>query len=322
MKKNKLNWLYVIIAILFIILCIVTAVMFSQLKPVKSGAFNNRADTNKVIIINNKVSDKEIVDAAVGNVTKDESDRLIDLYNKFKNINDDTMMYIRIRGTNIDLPVVTQREICSEHNKLDNCFYLYRNIYKNTAVNETAVAFVDCSNCITEDVNDFDKNTTVYGHTWRRQEGWGEAPRIGDPTDYQFAQLVSYTDLDWLHKHKVLELNTGGEDTYWIPQFVVYTDCVSSENPDGFNYAKRYHTAEDIDMLYNRSVIVNNTPVNRETDKLLTLSTCNYKYTNDNTTRFIVVFKLIQANNYEEALEAANKQATYIQKQNDTSWVK
>ena len=49
------------------------------------------------------------------------------------------------------------------------------------------------------------------------------------------------------NEHKVVELTTGEEITYWIPQFVVYTDCSKTDYPQGFNYGNQ---------KYNRFLVI------------------------------------------------------------------
>ncbi len=278
--------------------------------------------TNITIITNNTEQiDDEIVKQSVG-LAEDNEEDVIDLYNKFNKVNEDTVAYLRIRNSNINFPVVQQHTVCETHNIVDNCYYLYRDIYKRTAVNDTAIQFMDANNYVSPTIAGFDQNTVIYGHTWTNSEKNGQAPRIGDAQDKQLGQLVSYTDMEWLNNHLVLEFTTGVERTYWVPQYIVYTDASRTYYPDGFNYFKRTLNQEDIEKLYDRSVVVNTDEVDLDTDKFMILSTCNHKYRNPEMTginRFIVVFKYIDADSYSEALEIAVNM-TYEQHDNVVDW--
>lgn len=275
---------------------------------------------NHVVVYNKEDNgiDDDILARSTG-VNEDIERDVIEQYNEFKAINDDTQAYLRIRNSNMNFPIVQQSTVCGTHNLVDNCYYLYRDIYKRSAVNTNSVSFFDSNNVIGKQLKEFDQNTVIYGHTWTNSERNGKAPRIGDEQDKQFGQLVSYTDMEWLKEHSVLELTTGEERTYWVPQNIVYTDCIKLDNPDGFNYFKRTLSQDDLDKLEARSVIKNTEEIKIDTDKLLTLSTCNYKYSSGKNTRFIVVFKNIQASDYNTALEMASE-IEYIQQDNLVDW--
>lgn len=306
MFNNKNNIINVIALIMLVIAVIVVCIAIrTSSKFIKVDDINNSIDIEysaEVVEVND-----DILAESVGTEAPvDTEESLIDLYNKFYSINNDVVAYMRIRESNINLPVAQQHTVCSKHNTIDNCYYLYRDIYKRSAINNTAIQFMEANNKVGKTISEFDQTTIVYGHTWSNNERRGKEVRIGDPNDTQFDQLVSYTDMDWLDKHRVLEFTTGDEITYWVPQYVMYTDAVKRTNPNGFNYSKRTLSPDDIQIMIDRSVIVNQTEVNLDTDKLLILSTCNSKYENDGTNRLVVVFKYIEADNYADAVEAAS----------------
>lgn len=321
MKIDKIlrfvSIIMVLIAVVFIFLS------FSNKKD-NSAVLDVDETTNKgsITIIKDNLSDstelkEEIIKESVGK-TEDHEGNLISLYDRFKSINEDVVAYLRIRNSNLIFPIVQSKVFCSTHRMIDNCYYLYRNIYKESAVNETAIQFMEANNNVGKKIEDFDQNTIIFGHTWSNNEKNGKTRRIGDENDMQFDQLVSYTDMGWLNEHKVVELTTGEEITYWIPQFVVYTDCSKTDYPQGFNYGKRTLNSDDIKLLKDRSVIINSNDVTEE-DKLLLFSTCNYKYGSEKYNRFLVVFKNIEASDYFDALDIAN-QNVYLNHENIVNW--
>lgn len=320
--NQKIQKMFQIVAILLVIVALSMVGFLVYSKLIENNETSNVYATTITIIDNQSsgdiVIDEEILSQSVG-IMEDKEEDIIELYNKFKAINEDTVAYLRIRNSNMNFPVVQSNTVCSTHHVVDNCYYLYRDIYKRSAVNENAIQFVEANNVIGNTIKDFDQNTVIYGHTWSNSEKNGKAARIGDPVDKQFGQLVSYTDMEWLKSHSVVELTTGVEKTYWIPQFVVYTDCIKTTYPNGFNFIKRTLNNSDIQKLYDRSVIVNPDTVDVDTDKFLLLSTCNYKYGSSKINRFIVVFKYIEADNYYDALEIS-KTITYEVHENVVDW--
>lgn len=320
--KIKNNNFLPIIAMLSLIIATTMSISTAEIIEPDSDKENN---TTITIIGESSYKDKqqlvdnEILEESTGS-NLDFDSELVEKYSQFKTINSDVVGYIRIRNSNLNFPFLQQSQICSEHNIIDNCYYEFRDIYGRSAINSTAISFVDGRNNITENIEDFDQNTIIYGHTWGNNEKNGKTTRIGDPNDKQFDQLVSYTDWDWFNSHLVLEMNTGNENSYWIPQFVVYTDATMDGYPKGFDYFKMTLNEDDINKLYDRSVIVNPDKVNLDTDKLLTLSTCNYKYSNSKVNRFVVVFKYIEDSTYNDALETA-KSIAYESHNNIVDWV-
>lgn len=321
-QARIMNIAAVVIAIIALLSLVITLVMCFN----SSGDLGSNQSVNTTIQVIEKDSsldiDDTILSESVGSIDPvDTEESLIDLYNKFHEINTDVVAYLRIRDSNINLPVAQQHTVCYKHNVVDNCYYLYRDIYKRTAVNDTAIQFMEANNIVSQTIDKFDQTTIIYGHTWSNNERNGKEVRIGNPDDKQFDQLVSYTDMDWLNSHRVLEFTTGTEVTYWVPQYVVYTDASKTTNPSGFNYGKRTLNQDDIDTMYNRSVIINPDTVDLENDKLLLLSTCNSKYENDGTNRLVVLFKYIEAEDYFDALDKA-EDITYQNHDIMVDWVR
>lgn len=303
------------------ILLVITAIVLMGELNTPNGiitAYKN----NKIVEDSNGDIYEPMVLRSTGNNIKEEEQEssLLDSYNIYKGLNEDTIAYLRIRETTMDFPIVQQHSKCSTHHVVDNCYYLYRDILKRRAVNPTAVVFADCGNVISKTASKLDGNTVIYGHNWDNNEDKGKKLRLSDPKDVQFAQLLGYTNLEWLQDHPILELNTGGETSYWSPAYVFYTDSLGPTAEDGFNYFKRVFTSEDIDVMKSRSVIYDENGLDTTKDKSLTLSTCSYKYGRRKDLRFVTVFKLLDADTYESALELASDINYTINDNPDTSW--
>lgn len=311
---GKLKYISLLFFLIALVMVIYVFIVYGQ----RDSLLTNVYGTDILLVDSVSEVDTDLLDKSTGFIETEEDD-IIQLYQKYKSINDDTVAYMRIRGSTMNFPIVQQHTICSTHNIVDNCYYLYRDIYKKTAVNTSAIQFMDANNDVFEKISDFDQNTVIYGHTWSNSEKNGRLARIGDESDKQFGQLVSYTDMDWLKSHSILEYTTGTERTYWIVQYVTYTDCMKSGNEDGFNYIKRTLSSDDIQKIYDRSVILNNSSVDVENDKFLLLSTCNYKYGTNKINRFIVLFKYIEADSYMEAYEKSQS-VEFITHENVVDW--
>ena len=166
----------------------------------------------------------------------------IDL-NEYQKLNNDTVAYLVVDGTNVSYPVVQTD---------NNEFYLNHDFNKN--YNKAGSIFSDYRN----NLNNLNKNTIIYGH--RRLD------------DSMFTSLKLLLDENWfkINEHHLIYLNTF--NTKMIFQiFSVYTIPLEQE------YLKTHFiNNEFIDFILkmqNRSFFNFKTTVNSE-DQILTLSTC------------------------------------------------
>lgn len=199
-----------------------------------------------------------------GGVGKSSTEAYDDVYNgKFtslKEINDDTVGWIRIPGTRIDYPVVKND---------NNIYYLKHGFDKNKS--KRGSIFMDYRNS----GSGRDLNTCIYGHNMK------DGSMFGD--------LIKYKDAAFFHDHPFIEYETEKGATVWrIFSVYVYREQddffnLEFENQDEYgeyilDCAKRSVHDADIDIL--------------KDDVMMTLLTCTYEHVN---ARLIIHAKLIDS---------------------------
>ncbi len=169
-------------------------------------------------------------------------------YNELFNINPDCVGWIKIKGTEIDYPVVQGT---------DNEYYLHHDFNKRNAVCGTI--FID-SRC---DITSGSNHLILYGHQMKDGS--------------MFKQLNNYKKDDFYKKHKEITLYIN-ESVYTYEIVSVYVITIS-QNADYYNYINEDTKAAFINYineemaphkLYNTGISVN------ENDSILSLSTCEY----------------------------------------------
>lgn len=213
----------------------------SELKDINNKVIIKEVDENKntKIINNNEEEDKN---NPYWNYIKMN---LINVdFTELKKINNETVGWIQVAGTNINYPVV-QAE--------NNTFYLTHTFDKS--YNVGGWVFMDYRNSN----KDFDKNTIIYAHNRKNST--------------MFGTLKNILKSDWLNNtnNYVIKMSDEYKDSLWqvfsvyhIPTTSDYLDVNFSTNEEYLNFLK---------MLLNRSMHNFNTDIN-ENDKIITLSTC------------------------------------------------
>ncbi len=175
-------------------------------------------------------------------------------------LNEDTVAYIRLRGTNIKYPIVQTS---------NNNYYLTHSFDKTT--NKAGWIFLDYKN----NINDLDDNTVIYGHA-----------RLDNT---MFGSLKNVLSKDWQSDpdNYVIFISTPIENMIF-QIFSIYT--IKSE---GYyittNFENKALKQAWIDTMKKRNISKINTEVDIN-DKILTLSTCqNYQ-----DRRIVVHSKLIK----------------------------
>lgn len=178
--------------------------------------------------------------------------------NKLKAVNNDTIGWIKVNGTNINYPFMQTN---------NNDYYLYHSFNKEW--NYAGWIFLDYRN----DINEFNRNNIIYGHG--RNDGT------------MFGSLKNVLSKNWLNNSDnfIIRLSRESDNTLWqifsvyhIPTTNDYTQVNFSD--DEF--------LDFIDLITKRSFYNFNTIVN-EKDKILTLSTCL-----NNSDKVVVHAKLIK----------------------------
>lgn len=171
-----------------------------------------------------------------------------------KELNDETVGWLNVPGTNIDYPVVKAK---------DNAYYLRHNFKKEKDYN--GWVFMNYLNS----AEMLDKNTIIFAHNrYYSNIMFGTLNKVGKKAWYQNIKdnLITYSDINKEMKWEVFA-------AYTVPVTDDYLETNFSTDEDFNNFIK---------MIRSRSVISSDLEI-KNTDKILTLSTCA-----DINTRFVV----------------------------------
>lgn len=202
--------------------------------------------------------------------------------------NSDVVAWLQIPNTSINDPIVQTT---------DNEFYYRRNIDKAYAFEGCLYMDYEC-NLRSGTKADVPQNTIIYGHNLGNPQGVTD-----DPNGKVFAQLLHFRDIEFAKANPYIYLTTEGEDLIYQVFAVIYTEDIMKP----VQYILPRYTNEDyaklLDDIKARSIF-NYPDVNATiNDKILTLSTCTYKYGTyavNNRQRFVVFGKLVKGKNFVE----------------------
>ena len=202
----------------------------------------------------------DILEKEEGNLS---SENTYNLENIAK-INSDVIGWIKIDGTNIDYPIMQNGN-----------YYLHRNIYKNYSNHGTPYLAEYCNQKTSD-------NLIIFGH------------HMKDNT--MFSELINYKNYSYYKKHKYIYFYTlkDGQtikNTYEIA--IAFKTIAYSDN--GFKYYNytNFYDEEEFNSFVRecRDLEFYNTSIDlKYTDKLITLSTCEYSQKNG---RMVIVAKKI-----------------------------
>ena len=187
--------------------------------------------------------------------------------------NNQTIGWLKIDNTHINEPIMQSS---------DNNYYLRRDYTKN--YNYYGSIFMDyrCK------YNPLGRNTIIYGHTIN-----------SSPTaaPYKFHDLIDFKSLTFCNQNPIINLTTVNGNGYLKSQwkiFAVFTTSADGSSKD-FYYIQTDFSSDNeymnmINTMKSKSYFNFDVPVTTS-DKILTLSTCAYDYTDE---RLVVVAKLVQ----------------------------
>lgn len=178
-------------------------------------------------------------------------------FDKLLQKNPDTKAWIKLKGTNINYPIVQGS---------NNDFYLYRMF--NKEYNRKGSIFVDSR--IENPFQDF--MTIVYGHNMK------------DNT--MFSHIMDYKDQDFYDKHKKMLLYTPSAKYNMYIVGAMYLDASASQYKLYFN---DFEKQSYVDWISANS-LVKTTETATAADKIVMLSTCTNV---DEDGRFVVFGKLV-----------------------------
>ena len=169
-------------------------------------------------------------------------------------INTDVIGWIKIEGTNIDYPVMQNRD-----------YYLHKDIYKNYSSHGTPYLADYCN-------IKYSDNLIIYGH------------HMKDNT--MFSQLERYKNYNFYQNHKYIKFYTleNGKtfESIYKVIFVFKTIAYSDEGFRYYSYTNFNNEEDYTEFIENcRKLEFYNTDINGTfTDKYITLSTCEYSQKN------------------------------------------
>lgn len=203
---------------------------------------------------NNQNENKTPEEPSIPNEDTTPKDNRNPIIVALKELNDETVGWLNVPGTNIDYPVVKAK---------DNAYYLRHNFKKEKDYN--GWVFMNYLNS----AEMLDKNTIIFAHNrYYSNIMFGTLNKVGKKTWYQNIKdnLITYSDINKEMKWEVFA-------AYTVPVTDDYLETNFSTDEDFNNFIK---------MIRSRSVISSDLEI-KSTDKILTLSTCA-----DINTRFVV----------------------------------
>lgn len=282
--KNKnifkqLNLNFIKISLLFIIIAVISMISINLYKNYDdTKAYDtiendlnkiklelnipNNNQNNDIIFIEPDEGDQEKINQTTTTTT---TTTIYDIkydkvFEKLKEINNDTVGWLTVNNTKIDYPVVQST---------DNDYYLYRDYYKNK--NRHGWIYMDYRNNI-EDLSD---NTIIFGHNLANQKMFGTLRYVTNPTWYKKSS------------NQIITFNTTKENMSWqiisIYKIPVTNDYLIA------NFSSSEEKLKFLDMIVSRSIYDFNATYDEST-KIITLSTCS----NGSKERLVVHAKLIK----------------------------
>lgn len=181
--------------------------------------------------------------------------------------NADVKAWLTIPGSNINDPVLQAH---------DNSFYLDKGL--NKSYYYWGSIFAHFRNNLAS-VNRLSRNTVLFGHN--KNDG------------LLFGDLIHFSDEQYAAEHRIMTLTIGEDTTYWVIFSVM--DC--EVNNDVFYYINANPSNDELTDIVLQAMDRSFWDFDLEvdfTDRLLTLSTCTYKYAYENgvsrdDVRFVVM---------------------------------
>ena len=224
MKKNQIPT-KAIIRIIFIIILLVS------IGRIAIWYYKTNKDNKTYINLK-----QEILLPKIENNVEIEESRIN--FEKLKQINNNTVGWIKIDETNIDYPIVQAT---------DNNYYLKKNIYKQTSTSGSI--YIDYRN------NNFnDTNTIIYGHNMKNGTMFAELKKI----------------YEGKIQNNIIKIQTETEEKTYkiISTYIVDANYNMEINIQDYN---KY-----ISSIIQKSKIKFTTEEQQETSQILTLITCSY----------------------------------------------
>lgn len=229
-------------------------------------------DINKVIAeykennSNNVNDNNEEIEDTENNINIEDSlekEIINEEVNSLKQINEDTVGWLKVNNTNVDYPVVQAA---------DNDYYLKKNFKKEK--DSSGWIFMDYR----ADSKNLSDNTIIFGHNM-----YYSGVMFG--TLYKTKQSSWYTNPE----NQIIEFDTLYDKMKWQIFSIYTTEITNDYLIADFSTEEKFQ--DFINLITNRSKYEFNTPVSTK-DKILTLSTCS-----DNGQKRLVIHAVLLSDN-------------------------
>lgn len=270
-KKLKIKWKNLLIILLIVISFLLLG--YSTMNIFKWFNDNNKSQ-NIISNLNEKITITQADEINTKIIQNEEEIKEDDPYWDFINmnlldvdlsnlleINNDTVGWLKVNGTNINYPFVKTN---------DNKYYLTHDFYKQN--NGGGWVFLDYRN----NENLDDKNNIIYAH--------------GRANETMFGSLKNILSSTWIDDQKnfTVQISTKSKNTLW-QVFSVYK-IPNTNDYIKTNFANDEEFSDFATKIKNRSNFDFKTAVNKN-DIILTLSTCYNNYQ-----KVVLHAKLIKSN--------------------------
>ncbi|MEG0752660.1 MAG: sortase [Angelakisella sp.] len=192
----------------------------------------------------------------------------------WQSVNNDTIGYLYIPGTNISHAVVQNTSDVNYYTKrgYDKQSSYYGVLWTNPDTNSSGSSA------------NMSSNTVIYGHNWTN---YSSNPRIRSSNDIMFGQLTSYHHLAMAKSYPYFYYSTAQE----AMTFKIFA-CFYAEPAFGYNQTEG-NTQYIVEEALRRSRHDFNVDVSGS-DKIITLSTCTRAYGATSNQRFVVMGRLLR----------------------------
>lgn len=200
-------------------------------------------------------------------ITNDNQDKELPITNEkvasLKQINEDTVGWLKVNDTNVDYPIVQGK---------DNEYYLKNNFKKEK--DNSGWVFMDYR----ADSMNLSDNTIIFGHNMYY-------------SGVMFGTLYKVKYANWYKKdeNQIIKFDTLYKEMNWKIFSIYVTELTNDYLIANFSSDDKFQ--EFINLITNRSIYEFNTPV-ATSDKILTLSTCS-----DNGKKRLVIHAVLLSDN-------------------------
>jgi sortase B len=220
---------------------------------------------------------KYIAGDTSGGIFTDRGGKLLSSAEALLEVNPDTVGWVSIDGTHINLPVVQRRDITG------NDYYLKRAF--DGSNNKAGTLFLDMRNTLT--YGERSDNLIIYGHNQK------DKTMFGDLAEYK-------KNIDFYKEHPIVKFSSNFRaDDYKIFAYFV-TPVLPSQTADGHVFD--YHNFIDLSDKDTFNTFMNEVTLRNEIitpvdvlygDEILTLSTCSNEF---EPSRFVVFARKVREN--------------------------